>query len=765
MKYKDPHRKREAEKYGRPIPSREFILEVLDKASQPLVFRKLCGALDLTEDADCDALKYRLRAMERDGQLLFNRRRQYVPVSKADLIAGKVIGHPDGFGFLVPDEGDEGDLFLSSKQMRQLLHGDHALASVTGVDRKGRREGAIVEVIGRNTEEIVGRFFHESGVGFVIPDNKRISQDIVIPVDNINDAKNGEIVVAAIVEQPTRRGRAIGKIMEILGDHMGPGMEIDIALRSHDLPYIWPEAVDKECAQLKPEVATKDKKGRLDLRDIPLVTIDGADSRDFDDAVFCEPVGDQWRLLVAIADVSHYVKPETALDQEAWNRGTSVYFPAKVIPMLPEILSNGLCSLNPQTDRLCMVCEVMIDQAGEVIKYEFHEGVMYSHARLTYDQVASIVVDKDEEARAGCDVVDHLDNLYQLYKVLKAQRTKRGAINFESNETRIIYGKDRKIDKIIPITRNDAHKLIEECMITANVCAARFMEKHKLPNLHRDHPLPDPAKVEELRTFLGMMSLSLSGGDKPHAKDYTNILKQIEDRPESRLINTVLLRSMSQASYSPSAEGHFGLALENYAHFTSPIRRYPDLLIHRGIRHIINGGTAKDFYYKLDGMVALGEHCSTTERRAEDASRDVDAWLKAEFMLDKVGQVFDGIITAVTNFGLFVELNDIYVEGLVHVTALDSDYYHYDPIAHVMTGERTGRQFRLGSPMQIQVARVDLDERKIDFVLPGAENKPPQKKKTNTKGKVPPKKGAKPKGEKPKAKPRKRSRKRKPKKS
>jgi len=735
LKYKDPHRKREAEKYGRPIPSRELILELLEGAAKPMVFKKLCGELDLTEDVDCDALKYRLRAMERDGQLLYNRRRQYIPVSKADLIPGSVIGHPDGFGFLVPDDEKGNDLFLSSKQMRQLLHGDRALASVTGVDKKGRREGAIVEVLERNTEEIVGRFFHESGVGFVIPDNKRISQDLVIPVDNINNAEHGQIVVAAIVEQPTRRGRAIGKIMEILGDHMGPGMEIDIALRSHDLPYIWPEAVEKECAQLNEIVAEKDKKGRLDLRDIPLVTIDGADSRDFDDAVFCEPVGDNWRLLVAIADVSHYVKTNTALDQEAWNRGTSVYFPAKVIPMLPEILSNGLCSLNPETDRLCMVCEITINSVGEIVDYQFHEGLMYSHARLTYDEVAAVVQDKDETARANCKVLEHLDNLYQLYKILSKQRADRGAINFESNETRIIYGGNRKIDKIVPVSRNDAHKLIEECMITANVCAARFMDKHKLPNLHRDHPLPDPSKIEELRSFLGMMSLSLSGGDKPHAKDYTAVLKQVEGKPEARLINTVLLRSMSQASYSPNAEGHFGLGLEHYAHFTSPIRRYPDLLIHRGIRHIINGGTAENFEYKLDAMVALGEHCSTTERRAEDASRDVDSWLKSEFMQDKVGQIFDGIITAVTNFGLFVELNDIYVEGLVHVTALDSDYYHYDPIGHVMTGERTGRQFRLGNAMQIQVARVDLDERKIDFVLPGAENKPVTRKKKKTKSK------------------------------
>lgn len=716
MKYKDPHRKREAEKYGRPIPSREFILEVLENAESPLVFKKLCTALDLSEAVDCDALKYRVRAMERDGQILYNRRRQYIPISKADLIAGRVIGHADGFGFLVPDEGGE-DLFLSGKQMRQLLHGDRVLASVTGVDRRGRREGAVVEVLDRNTEQIVGRFFVEAEIGFVVADNKRISQDIVIPADNMNHAENGQIVVVAIVEQPTRRSRPIGKVMEILGDHMGPGMEIDIALRSHDLPYIWPDDVDEQCKGLTEEVLEEDKEDRFDLRELPLVTIDGEDSRDFDDAVFCERDGDNWRLMVAIADVSHYVKVGTALDKEAWNRGTSVYFPEKVIPMLPEILSNGLCSLNPDVDRLCMVCDITISPEGEILEYEFFEGVMHSAARLTYTQVATMVVDQDEEARANCSVVEHIDDLYSLFHILHEHRNQRGAINFETNETRIIYGENRKIEQIIPTERNDAHKLIEECMITANVCAAMYMDVNKMPNLHRVHPLPESSRLEDLRVFLGGMGLTLSGGEKPHAKDYASVLEKVGDRVDARLIHTVLLRSMSQASYSPDAQGHFGLALDHYAHFTSPIRRYPDLLIHRGIHHLVHGGSADNFDYDINDMVALGEQCSTTERRAEDASRDVVAWLKAEYMQDKVGETFDGIITGVTGFGLFVELDDIYVEGLVHVTSLDSDYYHFDPVKHHLIGEHSNMRYRLGDAISIQVVRVDLDERKIDFAL------------------------------------------------
>ncbi|CAA6821578.1 MAG: 3'-to-5' exoribonuclease RNase R [uncultured Thiotrichaceae bacterium] len=741
MKYKDPNRKREAEKYGRPIPSREFILDILDNAHKPLGFRQLYETLELANEEDQTALKHRLRAMERDGQLLFNRRKQYVPVTKADLVAGRIIGHPDGFGFLVPDEGGD-DLYLSSKQMRSVLHGDRALASVIGIDRKGRREGALVEVLEHNTEQVVGRLFIDGGLGFVVPDNKRISQDVVISPENMNDAEEGQIVVAGIIDPPNKRAGPIGKILEVLGEHMGPGMEIDIALRSHELPHEWPTEVTKEIASLTAEVSEADKEGRRDLRKTPLVTIDGEDSRDFDDAVYCERDGKNWRLLVAIADVSHYVETGTALDKEAWNRGTSVYFPAQVIPMLPEILSNGLCSLNPKVDRLCMVCEVSISPKGEILDYDFFEGVMHSAARLTYDHVAKVVVDKDPEARKKCrGYLKHLDNLYGLYKVLRKSRTQRGSIDFETSETRIIYSESRKIEQIVPTERNDAHKLIEECMITANVCSAKFLQKHKIPSLHRAHPYPEAGRLEDVRSFLATMGLTLGGGDKPHPKNYAEILQQIADRPDFHLIQTVLLRSLSQATYKPDSDGHFGLSLDHYAHFTSPIRRYPDLLVHRGIRHVIRGGKAKDFHYSQAEMVELGEHCSMAERRAEDASRDVTAWLKAEFMQDKVGETFEGIISAVTSFGLFVELENIYVEGLVHVTALKSDYYHFDPVKHEMAGERSGKKFRLGDRIQILVARVDIDERKIDFVLPGSENsddnRPPKKSSGKGGGKKP----------------------------
>lgn len=726
LKYKDPHKAREAQKYERPIASRELILSVLADSNAPLGFAELIDHLELTEPDDKDALKYRLRAMERDGQILFNRRKQYLPVSKADLIAGRVSGHPDGFGFLIPDDGSD-DLFLHGKQMRKLMHGDRALCSVTGTDKKGRREGAVIEVLERNTEQVVGRYFVRGGIGFVEPDNKRIAADVLIPPEFNGKAKHGQIVSAALVEQPSTRQLAIGKVVEILGEHMAPGMEIDIALRSHDLPHEWNDDILAETARLGTEAAEEDKVGRVDYRQMPLVTIDGEDSRDFDDAVYCERKGNNWKLVVAIADVSHYVPVGSALDQEAWNRGTSVYFPAQVIPMLPEEISNGLCSLNPHVDRLCMVCEAIIDDEGEILSYEFKKGVMHSAARLTYTKVAAMLVDKDPTlCEEYAELLPHLKDLYSLYKALRHARDERGSIDFETTETKIEFGADRKIQSIKPTTRNDAHKVIEECMIAANVCAARYLKKHKMPALHRVHPEPDMESLEKLREFLNGVGLSLGGGLKPEPIDYARLLASVQQRADTDLIQTVLLRSLSRAMYTPvnpekpEAARHFGLAQKDYAHFTSPIRRYPDLLVHRAIRHLIQGNKADTYTYSPADMKELGEHCSMAERRADDATRDVLAWLKAEYMLDKVGEVFKGYITAVTGFGLFVELTDIYVEGLVHVTSLKSDYYRFDPALHRLTGESSGRSFRLGDQITVQVARVDLDDRKIDFMLPGA---------------------------------------------
>jgi ribonuclease R len=740
LKLKDPHFQREADKYEKPIPSREVILQILIDRGEPLDFTSLADALKLTDEVDLDALKKRLRAMERDGQLLYNRKRQYVPVARTDLIAGRVIGHPDGFGFLQPEDGSP-DLFLHAKQMRTLMHGDRALVSVRGLDHKGRREGALVEVLERGTTQVVGRYFVENGVGFVAPDNSRITQDIVIPADAVGNAKPGQIVVAAIVEQPSKLAQSRGKIIEVLGDHMAPGMEINVAIRSHELPYEWPQPVLEAADKFTFEVAAKDKKGRVDLRNTALVTIDGEDAKDFDDAVYCErDEKNNWRLLVAIADVSHYVQPNGAIDREAALRGTSVYFPGKVIPMLPEILSNGLCSLNPQVDRLCMVCDIRLGPRGKLLSYEFVEGIMHSAARLTYTQVASMVVERKAAVRAEypAELVAHLDDLYALYKVLRKTRDRRGAIDFETAETKIVFDENRKIKAIVPTERNDAHKLIEECMILANVCAAKFLDKHKMPALHRSHAGPTPEKLATLRQFLSGVSLTLDGGDEPTPSDYAKLLSSIQERPDKNMIQTVLLRSLSQAVYSPDVIGHFGLAHDYYAHFTSPIRRYPDLLVHRAIRHVLRGGKASDFIYSHADMVTLGVHCSMTERRADDATRDVSAWLKTEYMQEHVGESYDGIISGVTGFGLFVELAQVYVEGLIHITALTSDYYHFDPVRHQLKGENSGRIYRLGDKIRVTVARVDLEERKIDFVLADSE------KPSSTKRKPKPKSSANP---------------------
>ncbi len=727
-KYNDPHKEREAKKYGRPIPSRELMLEVMEKNDGPIGFRELADQLNIDDPQDLDPMKYRLRAMERDGQVLFNRSKKYVPVTKADLVKGRVSGHPDGFGFLLPEDGSA-DLYLHGKQMRKVMHGDVVLASITGVDRKGRREGAIVEILEHNTESIVGRYFFEGGMGFVTPDNSRITQDILIPAENAGDAKDGQIVVTGIVEYPTSRHQPIGKILETLGDHMAPGMEIDIALRSHDLPHVWPADTLAESEKLSDEVLESDKKDRVDLRKMPLVTIDGEDSRDFDDAVYCEKDAEgNWKLTVAIADVSHYVPAGSALDQEAWNRATSVYFPAEVIPMLPEKISNGLCSLNPAVDRLCMVCEATINPEGHMISYQFMSAVMHSAARLTYTKMAAMVVDKDKTLRKEhAKIVDHLDDLYALYKVLRKARDERGSIDFETTETQIIFGEDRKIESIKPTERNDAHKLIEECMVTANMCAAHFLKRHKIPALHRVHNGPTTEKLAKVHEFLNGLGLKLGGGDDPQPKDYANLLASVKDRPDAHLIQTIMLRSMSRAQYepvdkeNPQSTRHFGLSREHYAHFTSPIRRYPDLLVHRAIMFVIEYGSAEGYYYDYPQMKGFGAHCSQCEKRADDASRDVMAWLKAEYMLDKVGETLTGVISTVTGFGLFVELNDIYVEGLVHISALKSDYYHFDAGKHEMKGENSGKSYRLGDTIEIVVARVDLDDRKIDFTLPESE--------------------------------------------
>ncbi|HKQ29965.1 MAG TPA: ribonuclease R, partial [Burkholderiales bacterium] len=588
-------------------------------------------------------------------------------------------------------------------------------ARIVGQDHRGRPEGAVVEVLERARRTVVGRYVTSDHVGFVVPHDRRISQDVLIPRGEELKAREGQIVVVEIVEWPTRRTQPVGRVMEIVGEHLGPGMEIEVALRSHDLPHAWSEAVLREARAFPPTVPPEATQGRVDLRAVPLVTIDGEDARDFDDAVYAERSGKGFKLLVAIADVSAYVQVGTALDQEGYARGNSVYFPRRVIPMLPEELSNGLCSLNPDVDRLCMVCEMQVEANGKIGKHRFYEAVMRSQARLTYTKVAKMLVEKDAQLRREYErLVPHLENLYLLFKALSVERVKRGAVDFELPETKIIFDDNQKIKQIVPTQRNDAHKLIEECMLAANVCAADVLRKNKIPAPYRIHEVPPADKLIELRAFLSEIGLSLGGGARPRAQDYSKLVRSVEKRPDARLINTVLLRSLSQAMYSPDNVGHFALGYEHYAHFTSPIRRYPDLVVHRAIKSALK---QQPFGVSLEKAHELGVHCSMTERRADEATREVTRLLKAQYMQQHVGDEFDGIITGVTQFGIFVELSEVYVDGLVHITALGNDYFQFEPKSHRLIGERTRQIFRLGDKLRVRVMRVDLDEAKIDFEL------------------------------------------------
>ena len=712
--FDDPMASREAARYEFPVPSREAVLALLTERGEPLGYDEIAGALGVTQERDHEAFSRRLRAMERDGQLIKNRRDRYGLPEKMDMVRGRVIGHADGFGFLVPDEGGA-DLFLPPREMRQVLHGDRVLARVAGIDQRGRREGVVVQVLERGRQSVVGRYVASERMGFIVAADKRVAQDIAVPPGEENGARDGQIVVAQIVQSPTRRTGPVGRVVEVLGEHMAPGMEIQVAIRAHDIPHEWPPAVLEEAGRFALDVPAHAIAGRTDLRSMPLVTIDGEDARDFDDAVYCERDGRGWRLLVAIADVSYYVTPGSALDREAYQRGNSVYFPKHVVPMLPEALSNVLCSLNPDVDRLCMVCDMRLSAKGEVKDYRFYEAVMRSQARLTYTKVAAMLVRGDMELRRQyAPLVPHLEDLYAVFKLLHAARERRGAVDFDLPETLIQFDEQRKIQRIVPLERNDAHRLIEECMLAANVCAADLLKANKVPAPYRIHEGPTLEKLNELKQFLFELGLSLGGGDSPKAPHYAKLLAAVAKRPDARLIQTVLLRSLSQAVYSPDNVGHFALGYEHYAHFTSPIRRYPDLLVHRAIKDIVQG---RPHPVSLDQARQQGEHCSMTERRADDATREVVRWLKAEYMMDHIGEEFDGIISGVTEFGVFVELRDIYVDGLVHVTALGNDYYHFDPAKHRLLGERTRVAFRLGDPLRVRVVRVDLDEAKIDFEL------------------------------------------------
>ena len=733
----DPNYAKELAKYDNPIPSREFILQIIRTHNAPMTKEEIFVALGITDETRQEAMRRRLRAMENDGQLVFTKRKCYALPEKLDLLKGMVIGHREGFGFLQV-EGKKEDFFIPNVQMQKVMHGDYVLAQPNGFDRKGRPEVRIVRVLEANKKQIVGRFFIEQGIGYVMPDDSRITRDILIPDNARLGARMGQVVVVELHPRTAPFFQPIGKITEVLGDNMAKGMEVEIAIRKHDIPHSFPSAVEKQLKKWAEDVPEEAKRGRVDLRDLPLVTIDGEDARDFDDAVFCQKQGKGWKLWVAIADVSYYVRPKSALDTEAYNRGNSVYFPNRVVPMLPEKLSNGLCSLNPQVDRLCMVCEITISAKGKMTDYQFYEAVMNSHARLTYNKVAKILEKDTALCERYASLVPHLQDLHEMYQALVKARQQRGAIEFETIESKFIFNALGRIERIEPVVRNDAHKIIEECMILANIASANFIEKHQEPALYRIHAVPGEEKLTAFRSFLAECGLSLSGGNKPTPMDYAQLLEQIKPRPDHELIQTMLLRSMSQAVYSADNIGHFGLALEEYAHFTSPIRRYPDLTLHRGIKYLLakqKGSKRKTtdtggYHYQLEEMDLFGTHCSSTERRADDATREVADWLKCEYMQDHVGEEFDGVISSVTGFGFFVRLNDLFIDGLVHISGLANDYYLFDMPKQRLIGENSGMIFRLGDAVKVRVEAVSLEQKQIDFSLISSERKPKRSGKT-----------------------------------
>ncbi len=703
-----------AKTYRHPIPGPGELIDFLENVGKPVRVDVVLKAFGLKGQRAQSQLVERLRDMVRRGQIIRNRRREYCLTAKLDLITGRVSGHRDGFGFVQRDDGDSSDVFLSAREMRSLFDGDRVAVRIAGHDRRGRPQGKLVDVLERGVRRIAGQFIRERGIGLVIPDNAKLSHRILIPRGEYGGARDGEMVVAEILDYPSQVEPATGRVVSVIGSPGDKGIATDIAIQAHGIPAEWPGGVRSEIERFGRTVPSSAKQGRLDLRGVDLVTIDGADARDFDDAVYCEKQGDGWRLLVAIADVAHYVRPGSALDGEAVRRGTSVYFPDRVVPMLPEVLSNGLCSLNPKVDRLCMVCDMRVAAGGKVSRATFHDAVMRSKARLTYGQVNAFLSGRSTR---GVPKALHspIQELHRMFEAFSRARERRGAIDIDLPQTKFLLNDDGEIDRIDVVPRNDAHRLIEECMIAANVQAAKFLRRHRIGGLFRIHPKPDAERFGELRLYLTTLGLKVPHPDRVEPRQFNELLRQVAQRPDAAAITMTMLRSLTHAEYSPENIGHFGLALDAYAHFTSPIRRYPDLMVHRAIRHVIQRGKPREYGYDKRKLERLGAMTSAHEKRAEEATRDVEAWLRCQYMEGHLGDEFDGVVTGVTNFGLFVQIPALMTDGLVHVTSLDNDYYRFDSQTLQLVGERGGKIYRLGDRMRVRVQRVDMDARKIDF--------------------------------------------------
>jgi len=712
---KTTFRKVDGKNYKHQIPNRNELLDYFKRVHQPLKVNDISRVFGLKGIGMRALLLEKLQKMVRTGQIIENRREEFYFTEKLELLTGTVSAHSDGFGFVQRDDGNQ-DIYLSAWEMRLLIDGDRVTVKLVANNRRDRLEGRVVEVLEHRLSKVVGQFIRERGIGVVIPDNPKISHKIMIPKGEALSAKPGQIVVVRILEYPSDVEQAVGKVIQVIGGVDKKGIATEIAIHSHDIPTIWPKEVRKYVKRISSTISTDAKKDRLDLRDMALVTIDGTDARDFDDAVFCESSSSGWRLVVAIADVGYYVEKGTPLDQEAIKRGTSVYFPDRVVPMLPEVLSNGLCSLNPRVDRLCMVCDMKVDKEGKVIEFRFYEGLMRSAARLTYEQVNSLFLNK-EHTTVPKNLHKPLSHLRDLYMALAKARRRREAIELDIPQARIKLDDKGMVTNIELVSRNDAHRLIEECMIVANVQAAKFLRRHRIAGLYRNHAKPDPDRFDELRQYLLSLGLKVSHSEHVKPWHFNRILQQVQGRSDAQAISMIMLRSLAHAEYHPRNIGHFGLSLDAYAHFTSPIRRYPDLLVHRAIRHIINGSKVGSYGYDGSNMERLGVISSAHERRAEGATREVEASLKCQFMLDKVGNDYDAHITGVTNFGVFVQLPDLQIDGLIHVTNLLNDYYHFEQKEMCLIGKKTGTRYEIGNQLRVMVSYVDLESKRVDFRL------------------------------------------------
>jgi len=707
----------------RTVPAPEAgVLECLRRAGRPLRLDEIVEALGPVAGADAEA---QLAALVKRGDSVQNRRGQYcLREQMPGLVVGTIQAQRNGDGWLLPDDASAA-IYLPSQQMREVMHGDRAAARIEGPRFKGKLQGAIVEVLERRTREVVGRLHVESGVAYLTPDNPRITHRVLVPQSQLGEAQSGQIVIVELTQQPGRSAQPVGRVTRLLGEHGAPGMETDIAIHSHGLPDDFPETVLAEARAHGARIPEAAIAGREDLRGIELVTIDGEDARDYDDAVYCERTRGGWRVIVAIADVGHYVKPGSALDAEARERGTSVYFPNRVLPMLPEALSNGLCSLVPDEERLCLCCELRVGDDGRITRSRFFEGVMRSAARLTYRDVGEFLERPEAKHAPRLERLrERLLALHGVYRSFLRERSGRGALELDTPELKLKFDEDGRIAALVEQPRNDAHRLIEECMIAANIAAARYLDRHRVPTLYRVHGLPEVDRLETLRQFLREFGLWLPPAEDVTPAHLRDLLTKLGDRPDALLISTAIVRSMPQAVYQPGNIGHFGLALEHYAHFTSPIRRYPDLVVHRGIRQVLGGGDPQELVEWHGSFPVLGQECSFRERRADEATRGAVAWLKCYYMQDRVGEEFDGIVSGVVDFGLFVQLDGLQVDGLLHVSSLGQDYFARDRSGYRMVGRSSGRSFKLGDRLRVRVTNVSLDDRRVDFELAGAEDEP-----------------------------------------